>query len=317
MSQAAAVQTTPANSVITAEQTRLMTKFVRDACLLEIRSLKPGNVGLHGDGHGMTAEHFVKSAHAMAEPLSDRAAGLGERILQGVKATQSVVDCNTNLGIILLAAPLVHATWRSVALPAKIPLRATLHEVLQQTDQQDAALAYEAIRIANPGGLGNVTRHDVRDMPTITLLQAMREASGRDAIALEYCNDYARVFAIGVTTFSSAASNGMSEEWATTACYLEWLSHVPDTHVARKHGMEVARKLCEEALQYRYKFMHTPRPDFATAGLIEWDKELKQRGINPGTSADLTVASVLAYKLQQWLQTQQVTRYEDSVTLAR
>jgi triphosphoribosyl-dephospho-CoA synthase len=204
-----------------------------------------------------------------------------------------------------------------VTSPIKIPLRATLSEILLETDRQDAAQAYEAIRLAKPGGLGNVARHDVRDVPIITLLQSMREASSRDAIAMEYCNDYARVFAIGVTSFASAASNGMSEEWAATACYLEWLSHVPDTHVARKHGIDVARKLCDEALQFRQKFMQAPRPDYTTRALIEWDQQLKQRGINPGTSADLTVASVLAHKLQHWLQTQQVTRWEDSVTLAQ
>jgi triphosphoribosyl-dephospho-CoA synthase len=295
---------------------RTFAKLVRDACLLEIRSLKPGNVGLHGDGHGMIAEHFVKSAHAMAEPIATPNIKLGERILAGVKATQDVVDCNTNLGIVLLTAPLVQATWQSMALPASIPMRSTLHEVLQSADQQDAVLAYEAIRLANPGGLGNVTRHDVRDVPTISLMQAMREASSRDAIAMEYCTDYARVFTIGVTSFASAASNGMSEEWATTACYLDWLSHVPDTHVARKHGVEAARQLCEEALEYRHRFVHAARPDKMTSDLIEWDQQLKQRGINPGTSADLTVASVLAYRLQHWLQQQQVTRYEGDVTPA-
>ncbi|MGB8337819.1 MAG: triphosphoribosyl-dephospho-CoA synthase [Burkholderiales bacterium] len=303
-------------SVIVAEQARMIAKSVRDTCLLEIRSLKPGNVGLHGDGHDMTAEHFVKSAHAMAEPIALPDKKLGERVLHAVNATREAVDCNTNLGIVLLAAPLVQATWRSLALPVKIPLRATLHEVLQGSDQQDAAMVYQAIRIANPGGLGNVTSHDVRDAPTITLLQAMREAAGRDALAMEYCNDYARVFAIGVTSFTSAASHGMSEEWATTACYLEWLSHVPDTHVARKHGMDAARQLCEEALEYRYRFVHASRPEKVTTALIEWDQKLKQRGINPGTSADLTVASVLAYRLQHWLQSQQVTRCEGNVSLA-
>jgi triphosphoribosyl-dephospho-CoA synthase len=297
-------------------QASAIAKLARDACLLEIRSLKPGNVGLHGDGHGMTAEHFVKSAHAMAEPIAAPSIKLGERILAAVNATQQVVDCNTNLGIVLLLAPLVQATWRSLALPVSLPLRATLHEVLQGADQEDAVMTYEAIRLANPGGLGNVTRHDVRDVPSITLLQAMREASGRDAIAQEYCTDYARVFAIGVTSFASAASNGMSAEWATTACYLEWLSYVPDTHVARKHGVDVARQLCEEALEYRYRFVHTARPENMTTALIEWDQQLKQRGINPGTSADLTVASVLAYRLQQWLQVQQVTQCETDVTLA-
>jgi triphosphoribosyl-dephospho-CoA synthase len=297
------------------DQARTIAKLVRDACLLEIRSLKPGNVGLHGDGHGMNAEHFVKSAHAMAEPIAAPNLKLGERILAAVEATQQVVDCNTNLGIVLLLAPLVQAAWRSVEMAKGIPLRATLHEVLQNTDQADAVLAYEAIRRANPGGLGNVARHDVRDAPSITLLQAMHEASIRDAIAMEYITDYARVFAIGVTSFASAATNGISEEWATTACYLEWLSHVPDTHVARKHGVDVARQLCEEALEYRYRFVHAVKPDKMTAALIEWDQQLKQRGINPGTSADLTVASVLAHRLQHWLQNEQITRCEDNVSL--
>ncbi|MEY4729550.1 MAG: Triphosphoribosyl-dephospho-CoA protein, partial [Pseudomonadota bacterium] len=82
------------------DQARTIAKLVRDACLLEIRSLKPGNVGLHGDGHGMNAEHFVKSAHAMAEPIAAPNLKLGERILAAVEATQQVVDCNTNLGIV-------------------------------------------------------------------------------------------------------------------------------------------------------------------------------------------------------------------------
>jgi triphosphoribosyl-dephospho-CoA synthase len=33
--------------------------------------------------------------------------------------------------------------------------------------------------------------------------------------------------------------------------------------------------------------------------LLEWDASLKRRDINPGTSADLTVATLLAYQLQQ------------------
>lgn len=295
---------------------RAMSNMVRDACLLEIRALKPGNVGFHGDGHGMTPEHFVKSAHAIAEPIAAPDKTLGQRILDAVRATQDAVACNTNLGIVLLAAPLLQATWRSFALPTKFPLRATLHEVLQSASQHDAAAAYEAIRIANPGGLGNVTRHDVRDAPTITLLQAMREAASRDAIAMEYCTDYARIFAIGVTSFSSAAAHGMSDEWAATACYLGWLSQVPDTHVARKHGVEAARQLCEQALGYRHQFAQASSPDKATAALLEWDRQLKQRGINPGTSADLTVASVLAFRLQHWLQSEQVTRCEGDVTPA-
>ncbi len=293
-----------------------LAKRVRAACLQEIRSLKPGNVGLHGDGHGMIAEQFVKSAHAIAEPIAAADKTVGERILHAVSATQAVVDCNTNLGIVLLAAPLVQATWRCVTLLANTPLRTALHDVLNSMDQHDAALAYEAIRLANPGGLGNVPRHDVREAPTISLLDAMRAAADRDTIAMEYCTDYQRVFAVGVSAYVAAASNGMSDEWATTACYLEWLAQIPDTHVLRKHGAEVASQLCQQAAHFRTEFLRAKKPEGLVAELITWDQSLKQRGINPGTSADLTVASVLAYQLQQWLEQQQVTQCKSDVILA-
>ncbi len=281
-----------------ADNASALAALVRDACLLEIRALKPGNVGLHGDGHGMTAEHFVRSAQATAAPISAPQPALGERILQAVSATRAVVDCNTNLGIVLLVAPLMQAAWRSVALPVKIPLRVALQEVLRSTNQADAAMTYAAIRLANPGGLGAVAEHDVRDAPSINLLQAMQAAASRDAIAQEYCTDYARVFALGVSAFAAAEAQGMSEEWAATACYLAWLAQVPDTHVARKHGVDAARQLGIEAQTYRKQFITAKDPARMSASLLEWDGQLKQRNINPGTSADLTVASIVAYRLQ-------------------
>jgi len=39
-------------------------------------------------------------------------------------------------------------------------------------------------------------------------------------------------------------------------------------------------------------------------GLLEWDAELKCQGINPGTSADLTVATLFADKLRRMLPTE-------------
>ena len=35
--------------------------------------------------------------------------------------------------------------------------------------------------------------------------------------------------------------------------------------------------------------------------LLEWDAVLKARGINPGTTADLTVATLFAHRLQSVL----------------
>jgi triphosphoribosyl-dephospho-CoA synthase len=39
-------------------------------------------------------------------------------------------------------------------------------------------------------------------------------------------------------------------------------------------------------------------PDLLLSDLLGWDATLKRRGINPGTSADLTVATLFAYRLQ-------------------
>jgi triphosphoribosyl-dephospho-CoA synthase len=43
------------------------------------------------------------------------------------------------------------------------------------------------------------------------------------------------------------------------------------------------------------------RPDELLADLLVWDAELKRAGINPGTSADLTVATLFVNRLRSIL----------------
>ena len=131
---------------------------IRDACLTEVRAFKPGNVSLASPGHGMSAEDFIASADAMAAVIAAPGASVGQRILRAIEATRAIVPFNTNLGIVLLCAPLAHAAWRPRA--SRI-LRARLRAVLAALDMNDAELAYGAIRIAEPGGLGRSERHDV------------------------------------------------------------------------------------------------------------------------------------------------------------
>jgi triphosphoribosyl-dephospho-CoA synthase len=286
------------------EKQQRLADAIRLACVLEIRALKPGNVGLHGEGHGMHAEHFIRSADAIALPITAPDRSVGERILAAIQATQQAVACNTNLGIVLLCAPLMQAAWLSKAATnlQHIDLIENLKLVLHSLDRNDADLAYQAIVLANPGGLGKAERHDVHQRPSISLLQAMQEAAGRDAIAHQYATDYAQVFAIGVAALEQAAARGWSEPWAATACYLAWLRQVPDTHVTRKFGLAAAQQLQQEALVYGDALAQADDPQAMTARLMEWDGQLKQRGINPGTSADLTVASILARSLQEGIQ---------------
>jgi triphosphoribosyl-dephospho-CoA synthase len=75
-----------------------------DACVIDVRAFKPGNVSLASPGHGMHADDFIASADVMAAAIAAPAAGVGERILRAIEVTRAVVPVNTNLGIVLLCA---------------------------------------------------------------------------------------------------------------------------------------------------------------------------------------------------------------------
>ncbi len=83
------------------------------ACEDELRAPKPGNVHLFAGGHGMEAQDFIDSARAAAAPLSAADSSVGARILGAIEATWARVGKNTNLGIVLLCAPLAQAALRN------------------------------------------------------------------------------------------------------------------------------------------------------------------------------------------------------------
>ena len=70
----------------------------RNACMAELQALKPGNVHVFADGHGMTIHDFIKSADASAAVIAQPDLSVGERIYLVVEATQKAVGLNTNLG---------------------------------------------------------------------------------------------------------------------------------------------------------------------------------------------------------------------------
>jgi triphosphoribosyl-dephospho-CoA synthase len=173
------------------------------ACLAELDALKPGNVHRHAPGHGMTVADFVASAEAAAPALAAPGTSVGRRILGAVEATRAAVGQNTNLGIVLLCAPLAVAAERARDPAAFWP---TLEATLRDLTVEDARSAYRAIRLANPGGLGRDREADVADEPGITLLEAMRLAAGRDRIAWNYANGLADVREVGLPRFARSAA---------------------------------------------------------------------------------------------------------------
>jgi triphosphoribosyl-dephospho-CoA synthase len=264
-----------------------------DACLAELDALKPGNVHRFGDGHDMTVEHFVASAEAAAPLIGRKGLAVGERIRLAVEATQRAVKQNTNLGIILLAAPLAGAALDRHSGDLKI----RLHHVLQALAVDDARKAYWAIRAAKPGGLGDALRHDVAADPEVSLLEAMRAAEGRDRIAWNYTHGFADIFDLGLAWLAQALERWGALPWAATRVYLGFLAHVPDTLIERKFGDRAAARVREEARPIESSLMQCHAPEAMTAPLLAFDQALKGRKLNPGTSADLTVATLFASSL--------------------
>jgi len=274
-----------------------ISTVVADVCELDVRAFKPGNVSFASPGHGMTAAHFVESARAIAEPLTRDGATVGERILDSVTATRAAVRCNTNLGIILLLAPLVQAALRPAPMA---DLRARLEPILQGLSVDDAERAFAAIRLAAPGGLGESAQHDVRGPATAGLGTVMHQAAGHDRIALQYVTGYEDIFDFGVPLAELARRRHDGEDWAAVNVFLGLLGQWPDTHIARKHGPNVANEVCLEARRIRTMFL-ARSPEAAMPLLLEFDASLKSRGVNPGTSADLTVTVFVALRLQEAL----------------
>ena len=263
--------------------------FLR-ACRLDTLARKPGNVSVASPGHGMQASQFVAAAAAAAGPISSAGARVGERIEQAVRAAWRATSCNTNLGIVLLCAPLLAAFEQREGPDS---LRAALEAVLQSLDVDDARAAYRAIALAQPGGLGRAPEQDVADAPTVGLRQAMALAAHRDRIAWQYLHGYADVFELGLPVFLAART----AESAMQATFLEFLARLPDSHIVRKHGDAVAQSVMREATQWRERARRGEDVD-ADPAFARWDEDLKARGINPGTSADLCVAVALAAALR-------------------
>ena len=272
---------------------------VREACITDIRAFKPGNVSLASGGHGMHANDFIASAVAMSAVIAARAEGVGRCILRAIEATRAVVPVNTNLGIVLLCAPLARAAADRVQEPR---LRRRLCAVLAGLGMDDAELAYRAIRMAEPGGLGQSVRHDIAQPPRVTLREAMNEARERDRIAYQYVTGYRDVFETGIPSLRDGLARWRSREWAAVHTYLILLARFADSHIARKHGAQVAASVSVQARELSQALGRTGDPAQEMPALEAFDRQLKARSINPGTTADLTVAALVAMDLEDSLE---------------
>jgi triphosphoribosyl-dephospho-CoA synthase len=289
------------------------------ACLLEVSAPKPGNVSPGRHFSDARYEDFLASAAAIGGPLSGAGMRrLGATIRLAVESTARWSRTNTNLGVILLLAPLAKAALdkgaaKEIGVGSRFPrddpkttpdtdffrdtLRDGLRRVLQSTTVDDARDVYAAIRMAAPGGLGEATAQDVKNEPTVPLLEAMQLAASRDGIAREYATDFAVTFETGAPALDRARRDGLGWDDAVVETFLTLLAAHADTHIARRGGSaraDAATRLAQLALAEG-----GVRSEGGRRSIEDMDRALRdpQHLANPGTTADLTAAAIFVVLL--------------------
>ena len=258
-------------------------QIVLSACLVEATARKPGNVYPGVRFEGTCYHDFVASAQAIAPVFAaPRQQRVGQMISRAVDVTLEAVGQNTNLGIILLTAPLVAADppFSAAGLP----------ELLRNLSIDDARQVYAAIDRAQPGGLGVATEHDVREVPAISLYEAMALAASRDLVAQQYVTDFVDVFRLA-DQFSARCFADLERQILTA--YLRQLSSQPDTLIARKCGIATSLEASRQAAELLANI--EGQLTCSSLSVQQFDDWLRADGNrrNPGSTADLIAAALM------------------------
>lgn len=263
------------------------------ACILEATAPKVGNVHRGSDFDDLTFTDFLSSAVAIAPAMqSAQSATVGQVVLDAITATRKVVSTNTNLGIVLLLAPLAKATWQASSRTT-IEVAKGVQQVLDNLQAEDSRAVYAAIRLAVPGGMGKVEEMDVtQDQAPESLLVAMQAAADRDLIAKQYVSGFSLLFEKVLPYLLDGESKGWSLTERIIRAQLRLMSEHPDSLIARKCGLETAEEIAGYAGQVLA--MGEPGDDIYHGGLADFDFWLRSDGHrrNPGTTADLLAAGL-------------------------
>jgi triphosphoribosyl-dephospho-CoA synthase len=299
------------------------------AALLEVSSYpKPGNVHRARDFPDTRYEHFLAGGVALGtamRSLAMRGFDAEERKIGwedvgvGRLAFKAVNDSlvwqgggNVNLGVALLFSPLSAAGGAVLhddeAIEASA-LRSKLKEVLHSTTPDDVVHVYEAIRLAmTPRTLGEAEELDVRDDASLerirdeglTLLDVFRCCAGRDSICDEWVSDFEITFEIGHPYLKESLEESVDINSSMVNTFLYILARQPDSLIARKVGQRRAAEVSERA-----RLILDEGGSGSERGLEmlwELDRDLQEAGgkLNPGTTADMTAASIFIVLLEGW-----------------
>jgi len=258
------------------------------ALLLEVAGTpKPGNVDRHRDLAGLRFEHFLAGAVGARPGLADAESGapVGEAFERAVAGMSDQSGGNTQFGCLLLLTPLVRAAAERGLTPESVTY------VVEHTTVADAAGFYRAfdhVDVAVPDLPDDADALDVRrgsdavpelESRGLTLYDVMAESAPADGNAVEWTSGFPRTFAAADRIESG---DGSILDRAADA-FLFLLADEPDSLVAGQHGPETAREVSERARE----LLDAPRADVAA-----FADDLVARGVNPGTTADITSAAL-------------------------
>ena len=302
---------------------RFIDDLVRCANLSSLLELsgwpKPGNVHRTNNFEDTRFEHFLAGIAAIQPVFRE----LCEKIYKCVdtdtldfskielglfykKSTKEMMRWqsggNVLLGHILILAPLVSAATICVKLD-KFKLedfKSTLKKLIIDATVEDTLNLYDAIKICNPGGLGQIEKYDIYGensydeirQDAITLKQIFEFSKDYDLISNEYFSGFSITLEEGVPYFIETFEKTKDINIAIVNTYLKLLSSHLDTLIIRKSGKEGAVKVSKTASEIiNFGGISTKKGLDLT---IKFDKDLcKQNGkMNPGTIADL-VAGVI------------------------
>lgn len=267
------------------------------ACLLEVCASKPGNVHRGADFEDMTLNDFVVSAELLGQAIDSRKQDhLGELILSAIRTTKSLVPVNTNLGIALLLCPLaIVANDGDLSSPA-------IRRLLKNSNEDDAAGIYEAIRLANPGGLGESQQMDVNDPAPKNILDAMQFSSDQDQVAQQYTNNFQQVFEDVVPLLSVGQQQFDSINEAVIYAHVSMLARYGDSLIKRKCGEEASQTAKMMACKALDSLVNAP--ENYSKSLSELDFWMRSDGNkrNPGATADLITAGLFVAIVNEEIQ---------------
>ena len=263
------------------------------ACRKDIELIKPGNVNIKSPHSDTNAEDYLESSLLSSKELFKPDYSLGERILNSIKITRSKIKTNTNLGIILLCAPIIHACIYFNNLTLREGIKKTLSTSTVK-DTQDLCMA---INISAPGGLGTREIYDTASKPTVNILEIMNHSASYDRISYQYSHDYSDIFDFIIPRLVFLNKKHNSLDISLSLMFMEILAKIPDSHISRKFDDKIAKKTSNNASDLLKILDREYSPDYLADRLNNLDYEYKKKGINPGTTADLLVASLMIFNI--------------------